>query len=112
MPNQQLVRHTATVSSSVATLLLWKSTRFYDKKTLDSQKKHQITKANLHTVKMPRKRVAMPIIDFIVQLIANQSNACVCLYSSLKLLTDDQVTSQRFNSKYIILSCVIQDLIR
>jgi len=29
------------------------------------------------------------------------------LYRSLKLSTDDQVTWQRFNSKYTILSCVI-----
>jgi len=35
------------------------------------------------------------------------SNACVCLYRSLKLLTDDQVTSQRFKKQIIILSCVI-----
>jgi len=34
-------------------------------------KKHHITKANLHTVKMPRKCVAMPTMDF-VQLIGNQ----------------------------------------
>jgi len=40
-------------------------------KTLDVQKKHEITKANLHTIKMPRKYVAVPIID-IVQLIVNQ----------------------------------------
>jgi len=32
----------------------------------------------------------------------DSSNACVCLYRSLKRLTDDQVTSQRFNSKHII----------
>jgi len=56
---------------SVDTLLLRKSTKYHDNKTLDSQKKHQITKANLHTVKMPRKRVAMPTID-IVQLIVSQ----------------------------------------
>jgi len=31
-------------------------------------KKHYITKANLHTAKMPRKSIAMPTID-IVQLI-------------------------------------------
>jgi len=42
----------------------------------------------------------------------NSSKACVCLYRALKLLTDGQVTSQRFNSKHILLSCVIQDLIR
>jgi len=33
------------------------------------------------------------------------SNACVCLYSPLKLLTDDQVTSQRFNWKHI--NCLV-----
>jgi len=54
--------------TSVATLLLWKSTRFHDKKTLYSQKKHQITKANLHRVKMARKCITMPTI---VQLIVN-----------------------------------------
>jgi len=40
-----------------------KSTRF--------TKKHYIIKANLHTVKMPRKCVAMPAID-IVQPILTQ----------------------------------------
>jgi len=41
----------------------------------------------------------------------DSSNACVCLYRSLKLLTDNKVTSQRFNSKHTILSCcVIYDL--
>jgi len=30
------------------------------------------------------------------------SNACVCLYRSLKLFTDDQVTLQQFNSKQIV----------
>jgi len=50
----------------------------------------------------------------IVQLIVSQRqktgdchNACVCLYRSLKFLTRDQVTSQRFNSKHILLSCAI-----
>jgi len=32
----------------------------------------------------------------------DSSNACVCLYRTLKLLTDDQVTSQQFNTKQII----------
>jgi len=53
MPNQQLVRHTATVSSSVATLLLWKSTRFYDKKTLDSQKNTRLQKQTCTQWKCP-----------------------------------------------------------
>jgi len=35
-------------------------------------KKHQIAKANLHAVKMPRKCVATPTID-IAQLIVNQT---------------------------------------
>jgi len=39
------------------------------------------------------------------------SNACVCLCRSLKHLTDDQVTSKRFDSKHIILSCAIWDLV-
>jgi len=80
------------------------------KKTLDY-------KATLDTVKMPRKCIAMPTID-IIQLIVNQrqrkwviacinSSSCGCLYRSLKLLTDGQVTLQRFNSKHIILRCVI-----
>jgi len=44
----------------------------------------------------------------------DSSNVCVCLYRSLKLLTDHQVTSQRFNSKHLLrlLSCVIYGLIR
>jgi len=29
-------------------------------------------------------------------------NACVCLHRSLQLLTDDQVTSLRFNPKYLV----------
>jgi len=37
----------------------------------------------------------------------DSNNAGVCLYRSLKLLTDDQVTSQRLNLKHIIVSCVI-----
>jgi len=94
--------------------LLQKSNRFHDKKTLGSQKNTRSQKQTYHTVKMPRKCFAMPTID-IVQLIGNQrkkktgdsSNTCVCLYRSLKPLADDQVTSQRFNSKHIILSCVI-----
>jgi len=57
--------------TSVATLLLRKSTKFHDKKTVDSPKKHEITKANLHTVKMPRNCVAMLTTDT-VQLIVNQ----------------------------------------
>ena len=36
----------------------------------------------------------------------DSSNACDCLYRSLKLSTDDQVTSQRFNSKLIILGII------
>ena len=40
------------------------------------------------------------------------SNASVYLYRSLKFLTDDQVSSQRFNSKHVILSSAIHDLIR
>ena len=37
----------------------------------------------------------------------DSSSACVCLYRSLKLFTDGQVTLQQFNSKYIRLCCVI-----
>jgi len=37
----------------------------------------------------------------------DSNNACVCLYRSLKHFTDDQVLSQRFNSKHIMLSCAI-----
>jgi len=37
----------------------------------------------------------------------DSSNACGCLHRTLKLVTDDQVTSHRFNSKHIILSCLI-----
>jgi len=44
----------------------------------------------------------------------NSRNTCVCLYKSLKLLTDDQVTLQQFTSKHImgLLSCAIKGLIR
>jgi len=42
----------------------------------------------------------------------DSSNPFVCLCRSQKLLTDDQVTSLRLNSKQMILPCVIQDLIR
>jgi len=31
----------------------------------------------------------------------DSNNTRVCLYRSLKLLTDDQVTSQQFNAKHI-----------
>ena len=61
---------------------------------------------------MPRKCVAIPTVD-IVQVICkpeakktgDNSNACVCLYKSLKLSTDDQVTSKRSQLKtyYIVL---------
>jgi len=80
------------------------------KKTLDYK-----SKLTVNTVKMPSKCVAMPTID-IMQLIGNKrqnstkgdsTNVCVCLYRLLKLLTDDQVTSQRYNSKHIILSWVL-----
>jgi len=54
---------------------------------------------------MPRKWVAMPTID-IVQLIVNQRQrkweiaaTLVCFYRSLKLLTDDQVTSQYLKNR-------------
>jgi len=68
---------------------------------------------------MPRKCVAMPTID-IVQVICkpeakkmgDSSKAYVCLLRSLKLSTDDQVTSKPSQLKtYYILSCIIQDLI-
>jgi len=75
-------------------------------------KKHYITKSNLHTVKMPRKCVAVSTIHRHcathckpeTKKTRDSSNAL--FVHSLKLLTDDQVTSQRFNSKHIILSCV------
>jgi len=35
----------------------------------------------------------------------DSSNPCVCLYRSLKPLTDDQVTSLWFNSNYYIVLC-------
>jgi len=47
---------------SVATLLLWKSTRFHDKKTLESQKSTRLQKQT-YTLKVPRKCVAIPTID-------------------------------------------------
>jgi len=42
----------------------------------------------------------------------DSSNASVSVYRSLKLLTDGQMASQRFDSKQIILHCVIEDLLR
>jgi len=62
---------------------------------------------------MARKCVAMPTIDN-VQLIASQRQkkreitatlGFVCLYRALKLLTDDQVTSQRLTEN--ILYCFV-----
>jgi len=59
---------------------------------------------------MARKCVAMPTINIgatyddckpETKKTGDSSNACVCLYRSLKLLTDDQVTWQRFNSKHL-----------
>jgi len=60
-------------------------------KTLDSQKKHEITKSNLHTVKMPRKCVAVSTIHRPcathckpeTKQTGDCSNACACLYRSL-----------------------------
>jgi len=57
------------------------------------------TKANLHTVKMPRKYFAMTTIDIVLlahckpetRKTGDSSNSCVCLYRSLELSTDDQV---------------------
>jgi len=57
----------------------------------------------------------MPTIDIVqthwkpeTKKTADSSNAGVCLYRSVKLLTDDQVTSQLFESQHIILSCVFK----
>ena len=70
-------------------------------------------KIKLTIVKMPKKCVAMPTID-VVQVICkpeakktgDSSNACVCLFRSLKLSTDDQVTSKRSQLKtYYIVLC-------
>jgi len=68
-----------------------------------------MTNSNLHTVKMPRKCVAMPTIN-IVQLICKpetkKTATPVFVYRSLKLLTNDQVTSQRSQLKtYYIILC-------
>jgi len=59
----------------------------------------------------------MPTVD-IVQLIANQRQRKWELTATLlfvctpqKLLTDDELNSQRFNSKHISSSCVIQDVL-
>ena len=52
---------------SVATLLLHKSTRFHNKKTLDSQKNTRLEKQTYTQCKYPE----IPTID-IVQLIVNQ----------------------------------------
>jgi len=99
---------------NAATLLLRKSTKFHDKKSLDLQRKTLDYKNKLTLSEMPRKCVAMPTIDIVqthwkpeTKKMGDSSNAGVCLYRSLKVFTDDQVTTQRFNSKHIILSCVI-----
>jgi len=64
-------RYAAKGKTSVATLLLRKSTRFHDKKTLDSQKKTLDYKSKLTHGENTQKCAVMPIID-IVQLIRNQ----------------------------------------
>ena len=92
---------------SVATLLLRKSTRFSDKNTLDYKNKlthrenAQKMRCNANhghcaTHCKPETKKS-----------GDSSNSCVCLYKSLKRLTDGQVTLKRFNSKQIIFSCVI-----
>jgi len=62
---------------------------------------------------MPRKCVAMPPIDIMIaQLIGNKIKkkrqiAATLVFVCTGHITDDEVASQRFNSKHIILSCVI-----
>jgi len=81
---------------SVATLLLRKSIRFPDEKTLDSQKKY-ITKSNLHTAKMPKKCIAVPTIDN-VQLIANQRQRKREIAATLGFVCTRGVRTQVFSS--------------
>ena len=100
-------------ASSVATLLLRESTRFYDEKTLDSQKSTRLHKQTSTQRKCPENALQTTHRRCAIHWKSEKkkkgysSNACICLYRSLKLLTDDQVASQRFKSKHIVLSCVI-----
>jgi len=90
------------------------------KKTLDSHKKTLDYKSKLtHSENAQKMGSNDNHRHYARKLIGNQrqkktgdssnsySNVGVCLYKSLKLSTDDQVTLQLFNSKHIILSSVI-----
>jgi len=46
---------------------------------------------------MPTIVIVQPYCKPETKETGDSSNACICLYRSLKLLTDDQVNSQRFN---------------
>jgi len=100
------------LAASAATLFLRKSSTFHDKK-------HQIHKKTLdykskltHSEHAQKRRCNgnhRPCATYCkleTKNTGDSSNACGCLHRSLKLLTDDQVTSQLFNSKHIML-CVI-----
>ena len=96
------------VETSVATLLLRKSTRFHDKKNTRFTKKTLDYKSKLKHSENGQKmccnanhRHCATHCKPETKKTGDSSNACVCLYRSLKLLTDDQVTSQRFNSKHL-----------
>ena len=73
-------------------------------------KNTKIIKANLHTVKMPRKCVAMPTTDIFFcnpletrdkENGRQQQRLCLFLQDT-EILIDDQVTSLRFNSRYLV----------
>ena len=88
--------------TSVATLLLWKSTRFHDKKNTIFTKKTPDYKSKLtqseNGQKMHYNANHCPThCKPETKKTGDSSNACVCLSRcrSLKLLTDDQVTLQR-----------------
>jgi len=104
---------------SVATLLLRKSTRFRDNKTLDFIHKKIHKKTLDYKIKHTHSENAQKMLfnanhshcathcEPETKKMGDSSNACVCLHRSVKCLPDDQVTSQRFNSKHVILPCVI-----
>jgi len=82
--------------TSVATQLLRKSTRFHDEKTLDSPKKTLDYKSKLAHSENARNmrcnanhRHCATHCKPETKNTEDSSNSCVCLYRSLKLLTED-----------------------
>ena len=105
----------SNVLSGVATLLLRKSTRFHDKKntTVGSQKEHRDYKSKFTHSENAQKMCCNTnqrhcAIHWKPETKKTGMTATlVCLHRLLKPLRDDQMTLQLFNSKHIILSCVI-----